>query len=180
MNMMKNKILEEEKEGVIIGQSFPKKPISLRVLIGVPLIYIPILTTVPFVLVGVFLVQLHLRMLGARNIKSYWEFVPRWVTHRYIYKTQPVASSSIFNIAHYKWFWIFNCKLYCPLSVALLRYAVYLVKIVENWWCPFTHERKEEYCDAAIDYSFWHTSKELAEKLDPKDRDNPIWNKDMR
>lgn len=176
-----NKFLDEEKEGVTIGQSYPKQSVLLRVLIGTPLIYLPILTTIPFVLIGVILVRWHLRILGAKNMKSYWrDFVPAWITHRYTYKTQPVATDSIFSIQHYKWAWIFNCKMYCPLSVALLRYAVYLVKIVENWWCPFTHSRKEEYCDAAIDYSYWHIDKKRAAKLHPDDRNNPIWNKDAR
>lgn len=173
-------ILNEETEGAVIGQSYKKVPIIPRIIIGAPLIYLPILTTVPFVLVGVFFVRCHLRILGARNMRSYWSFVPSWISHRYTHKTQPVASTSIFSLKHYKWFWIFNCKLYCPMSVALLRYAVYLVKIVENWWCPFAHERKEEYCDAPIDYSYWHTEKRLTDKLHPDDRNNPIWNKDAR
>lgn len=177
-NTIETKILSEEYEGVLIGRTFPKIPIFPRIVIGTPLIYLPILTTIPFVVVGVFIVRWHLWMLGARNIKSYWEFVPKWVTHRYVYATQPVASDNPLDFAHYKWFWIFNCKVYCPLSVALFRYAVYLIKIVENWWCPFAHERKGEYCDASIDYSFWHVFPELNKRLDPEDRDNPIWNRD--
>ncbi|HSW47563.1 MAG TPA: hypothetical protein VLG67_00635 [Candidatus Saccharimonadales bacterium] len=179
MKNPKNEFLNEETEGVLIGKTYQKIPIFPRIIIGVPLIYIPILTTIPFVLIGVTLVRWHLWLLGARNMRSYWSFVPAWITHRYVYKTQ-ITEGSIFDPGHYKWFWIFNCKLYCPLSVALLRYAVYLVKIVENWWCPFTHERKEEYCDAPIDYSFWHTDKKLIKKLHPDDRDNPIWNRDVR
>lgn len=66
------------------------------------------------------------------------------------------------------------------MSIALLRYNVYLVKIVENWWCPFTHERKEEYSDASIDYSFWHMDPVREKALDPKDKDNPIWNERAR
>ena len=180
MQNAQTQFLNEELEGVIIGQSYKKVPRLPRILIGAPLIYLPLLTTIPFVALGVFLVRWHLHLLGARNMRGYWSFVPEWITHRYTHKTQPIASKSIFSLKHYKWFWIFNCKLYCPLSVALFRYSVYLVKIVENWWCPFTHGRKEEYCDASIDYSFWHTNTELATKLHPDDRDNPIWNKDVR
>ena len=172
--------LDEVFEGVELGKNFPKRPVFLRVIIGVPLIYIPILTTTPFVLIGVTLVRWHLWCLGAKNMKGYWDFVPAWVSHRYNYKTQPVVTPSIFSIPHYKWFWIFNCKVYCPMSIALLRYAVYLVKIVENWWCPFTHERKQEYADAAIDYSFWHVDEATKKLLHPDDRNNPIWNKDAR
>lgn len=64
------------------------------------------------------------------------------------------------------------------MSVALLRYAAYLVKIVENWWCPFDHEYKHEYADGAIDKSFWHIYSHEIELLHPDDRDNPIWNED--
>jgi hypothetical protein len=52
----------------------------------------------------------------------------------------------------------------------------YLVMIVENWWCPFKHDRKEEYLEGAIDQSFWHVDPEDCEKLHPDDRHNPIWN----
>jgi hypothetical protein len=64
------------------------------------------------------------------------------------------------------------------MSVALLRYNVYLVKIVENWWCPFTHERKQEYVDASIDYSYWHVEDKRRSLLHSEDRNNAIWNKD--
>ena len=49
--------LDEVFEGVELGKNFPKRPVFLRVIIGVPLIYIPILTTTPFVLIGVTLVR---------------------------------------------------------------------------------------------------------------------------
>jgi hypothetical protein len=62
------------------------------------------------------------------------------------------------------------------MSVALFRYAVYLVMIVENWWCPFAHERKQEYAGAAIDESFWHIDPQELKKLHPDDKSNPIWN----
>ena len=67
--------------------------------------------------------------------------------------------------------------MYCPFSVASLEWTTYLTKVVENWWCPFRHERKPHYAGSAIDYSFWHMSRDV-EKLAPEDRDNPIWNKD--
>jgi hypothetical protein len=65
---------------------------------------------------------------------------------------------------------------YCPLSVALFRYAAYLVKIVENWWCPFAHNRKKDYVEGAIDKSFWHMFPEELEKLHPDDQKEPMWN----
>ncbi len=173
-------ILDEVQEGVIIGKTYYKRPLLFRVLVGIPLIYLPIIVSMPFVVIGVLLVRGHLRALGAHNMKGYWEFVPSWVSHRYIYATQPVPRSNPLAPGHYKWYWIFNCKVYCPLSIALLRYFVYLVKIVENWWCPFEHSRKKDYADASIDASYWHIDERTKALLNPDDRDNPIWNKDAR
>ena len=173
-------VLDEAEEGVLIGRSYLKRPRWFRVLVGVPLIYVPILVTMPFVILGVFFVRLHLRALGAHNMKNYWYFVPAWASHRYTMATQPRYNSNVFAIVHYKTYWLFNCRLYCPLSVGMLRYFVYLVKIVENWWCPFEHSRKQDYADAAIDMSFWHIREKQRAMLHPKDRDNPIWNKSVR
>jgi hypothetical protein len=50
------------------------------------------------------------------------------------------------------------------------------VKLVENWWCPFTHGTKETYKDASIDKSFWHIYPEEVKKMEKEDVDNPIWN----
>lgn len=173
-------VLDEAEEGVLIGRSYLKRPRWFRVLVGVPLIYIPIIVTMPFVVLGVFTVRLHLRALGARNMKGYWYFVPSWASHRYSLATQPRYNNNIFAIVHYKTYWLFNCRLYCPLSVGMLRYFVYLVKIVENWWCPFEHSRKQDYADAAIDMSFWHIRDKPRATLHPDDRDNPIWNEQAR
>jgi hypothetical protein len=89
------------------------------------------------------------------------------------------AAWSFSSQAH-RFYWIFNCKLYCPLSVALFRYAAYLVMIVENWWCPFAHNKKQEYAEAAIDKSYWHLHAQERERLHPDDCDNPIWNEAPR
>lgn len=62
------------------------------------------------------------------------------------------------------------------LSVALFSYTAYLVKIVENWWCPFTHDQKMTYAESAIDKSFWHVDPQELVKLHPDDRFNCIWN----
>lgn len=163
---------------VKIGCNYPRQPFW-KVVLGVPLIYLPLLTTVPFVIVGVMLVRTHLRYVGGMEIKPYWEFVPAWVSHRYGNREQPVLDIPWYQPARYRFFWIFNCKLYCPLSVALFRYASYLVQIVENWWCPFAHARKEEYTEGAIDRSFWHVDPRETAKLHPDDRRNPIWNEDV-
>lgn len=160
---------------VSIGCNYRRQPFW-KILLGVPLIYLPILTTVPFVAVGVILIRIHLRYVGGMNIKRYDDFVPAWISHRYANRDQPTLDLPRLHPAHHRIFWVFNCKLYCPLSVALFRYALYLVKIVENWWCPFGHDRKHDYAEGAIDRSFWHVDPEDRMKLHPDDDQNPIWN----
>lgn len=159
-----------------IGKGFQRASYP-RQLLGVILIYVPLLTTVPFVLIGTWLVRLHLWMIGATEVKGYWDFVPTWVSHRYRNAQHiRLEEAGRWNIVRTRAFWILNCKLYCPLSVALMDYSAYLVKIVENWWCPFAHDRKPTYAESAINMSFWHTSSETLSRLHPDDRDNPIWN----
>ena len=164
-------------ERVTIGANFLQQP-TWKKAVGIPLIYFPLITTTPFVLLGVLLVRTHLKYVGAMNICSYWDFVPAWLSHRYRNDNQIVYSTGAawYNLRAYRSYWIFNCKLYCPLSVALFRYAAYLVMIVENWWCPFTHDKKQEYAAGAIDKSYWHLHAQERERMHPDDRDNPIWN----
>lgn len=162
-------------DSVKIGCNYEKQPFW-KVALGVPLIYVPIISTVPFVIIGILLVRTHLKYVGGMEIKAYRDFVPTWISHRYRNEEQPAINVSRFHFARYRLFWIFNCKLYCPLSVALFRYMVYLVKLVENWWCPFGHDQKQEYAEAAIDKSFWHVDPAELAKLHPADKQNPIWN----
>lgn len=166
---------------VIVGKNYNEQPIWKRYL-GVPLVYLPILVTIPFVIMGAVIVRLHLKYIGCMEVKSYSDFVPSWVSHRYSYKNQITYSTETakFHFRAFRWYWIFNCKLYCPMSVALFRYFAYLVMIVENWWCPFTHDKKSEYVDAAIDKSYWHIHADELHKLNPEDRDNPVWNEDAQ
>jgi hypothetical protein len=166
-------------ERVRIGSNYLKQP-TWKLFLGVPLIYFPLITTTPFVLLGVLLVKTHLKWVGGMNIRSYWDFVPSWVSHRYRYDNQITYSTGAawYNLRARRFYWIFNCKLYCPLSVALFRYVAYLVTIVENWWCPFEHDRKDEYREGAIDKSYWHLHAIEREKLHPDDLNNPIWNED--
>jgi len=168
-------------ERVNIGANFPQQS-TWKKAVGIPLIYLPLITTTPFVLLGVLLVRTHLKCVGGMNIRSYWDFVPAWVSHRYRYDNQIVYSTGAawYNLRAYRSYWIFNCKLYCPLSVALFRYAAYLVMIVENWWCPFAHDKKQEYAAGAIDKSYWHLHTQERERLHPDDRDNPIWSEASR
>ena len=164
-------------ERVEIGGNFANQPLW-KVFIGVPLIYLPIIFSIPFVIICVVVVKAHLQLMGAKNIKSYWDFVPQWCSHRYSYNDQITYTTGAkwHNFREYRWYWVFNCKLYCPLSVALFRYIAYLVKIVENWWCPFDHGKKLEYSEGAIDKSYWHLHEQEQNRLHPDDRDNFIWN----
>ena len=160
---------------VQIGGNYVKQPFW-KIILAVPLIYLPIITTVPFVIIGVVLIRTHLQHVGGMEIKTYRDFVPAWLSHRFGNSEQPAIHISRWHPAHYRFFWIFNCKLYCPLSVALFSYTAYLVKIVENWWCPFAHEQKKTYAESAIDESFWHVDPRELVKLHPDDRQNPLWN----
>jgi hypothetical protein len=54
-----------------------------------------------------------------------------------------------------------------------------LVKIVENWWCPFDHDKKAEYNESAIDKSYWHLQIVERAKFHPDDLNNPTWNEDV-
>ncbi len=168
-------------ERVSIGKRFYTLS-PWRRYVGSMLIYLPLVVSLPFVLIGALVLYAHLWVLGAKDLKPYWDFLPGWSTHRYnklsdqitfkMDTTAPWASSKLF--------WMFNCNFYCPLSVGLYEWSTYLVKAVENFWCPFFHERKETYADSAIDQSYWHIRPENREKLNPDDRDCPIWNEDAK
>ena len=166
---------------VRIGENFKKQP-TWKVLLGTPFIYIPIIVTVPFVILAAIMVRIHLKYTGATGVKSYWDFVPAWISHRYTYDNQIIykSKSSWHNWRSYRFFWIFNCKLYCPMSVALFKYMAYLVQIVENWWCPFEHDKKKDYGESAIDSSYWHIYETERAMLHEDDRENPIWNEDAK
>lgn len=162
---------------VLIGKNHKQRPLWQNTL-GTLLIYLPILLSVPFAIVAVILVKWHLKIMGAENLKTYSDFVPDWISHRYTQKTQITFTTGMpwWQPSRYRVFWLFNCKVYCPLSVALFSYLAYLVKVVENWWCPFFHDKKGSYEEGAIDKSFWHIYPAEREKLHPEDRENPIWN----
>lgn len=165
---------------VKIGRNYVTLPMW-RHYLGVPLVYLPIIVMIPFILLGVVLLRWHLRLVGATNLRTYWSFVPSWASHRYRLADQPVfhTATTRWQLRAYRWYWVFNCKLYCPLSVALFRYCAYLVMIVENWWCPFGHDKKSEYAIAPIDQSYWHIFEKERNSLHPDDRNNPIWNDEV-
>jgi hypothetical protein len=144
---------------------------------GVVLIYVPIIT-LPFVFFSAWVTYLHLKLVGAKNIRSFKSFLPERSSHRYTLKNQ-ITMEPGYSVSptQSKLYWILNCTWYCPVSVGLFEWHAYLVKLVENWWCPFHHSRKNtNYQDGAIDKSFWHLYPQDIVKLEPADRDNPIWN----
>lgn len=169
------KACEEEYPRVSIAKGYAKVSV-IRVFFGLPFVYGPIVFS-PFFFLSALSVYFHLRMNGAKELKFLTAFLPARESHRYKFKSQIVKKdvTKFSPITKSRLFWIFNCTYYCPVSVALLEWHTYLVKIVENWWCPFTHSRKAQYADAAIDGSYWHTPAD-SQQLHPEDRDNPIWN----
>lgn len=162
-----------------IGKNFYDLPAWRRYL-GALLIYLPLFVSLPFVLLGALILYAHLVTLGAKNLKRYRDFLPTGASFRYrtlkeqvTFKFDPSAPW-----ASAKAFWQFNCNYYCPLSVGLYEWSTYLVKTVENFWCPFFHDRKEAYRDSAVDQSYWHILPENRETLHPEDRNCDIWNED--
>lgn len=163
----------ETKEERASFLGFKKRSFFVQAL-ALPLIYIPVLF-LPFVILCGLFAYAHLRLMGADGIKGFRDFVPVRNTHRYTVKNHPVLDNKI-PLMGSKLYWTFNCTVYCPHSVGLFAWITYLVKIVENWWCPFHHEKKQSYADARIDQSFWHMYRDSAKKLHPDDLKNPIWN----
>lgn len=168
--------LDPEASRVCIGKN--NKEISgIQRFFGVWLIYLPILT-LPFVLLSAYISYIHLRLMGAKNIKPLKSFLPDKKSFRYTMASQIVMEPGYkLSPTQTKIFWVINCTWYCPFSTGLFEWHAYLVKLVENWWCPFHHSRKNEhYREGAIDQSFWHIFPEDIGKLEAEDRDNPIWN----
>jgi hypothetical protein len=137
-----------------------KKRNSVVFQLGKILVSLMLTLCLPFVIFSALITVLHLKMAGATNMKAYRSFLPE---------------NKTFSSA--KTFWATNYSRLLVFSTALFDWHAYLVKLVENWWCPFHHNRKEpHYRAGAINQSFWHLYPEDFKKLDPDDRDNPIWN----
>lgn len=167
----------ENCQRVEIGKNHNNMSIPSRAL-GMVFVYLPILT-LPFVILSAYLTYYHLRLVGGRNIKTWGDFLPDRKSYRYTYKTQITMHPTFkASASQSKLFWILNCTWYCPYSVALFEWHTYLVKIVENWWCPFGHDKKQDYVEGSIDKSFWHLNPVDTEKMIPEDRYNPIWNEE--
>lgn len=143
--------------------------------IGLILVYLPVFT-LPFVIVSAYLTYYSLIFCGAKNVKTLRDYIPKRSSHRYTLKQQIVMNGSFkLSLAQSKLYWFINCTMYCPYSVALFEWHAYLVKAVENWWCPFSHANKENYKTGSVDKSFWHIYPEEQGKLNSTDRDNPIF-----
>lgn len=165
------KACESCSNRVEIGKHHKQLSFARRIS-GIGLIYLPILT-MPFVFLSAYITYCHLILVGAKNVKTLADFLPARASHRYNLKNQITMRPSLLE---YKLFWILNCSWYCPVSVALFEWHTYMVKIVENWWCPFAHDKKEGYSNARIDKSFWHIHAVNRAKLHVDDLNNPIWN----
>lgn len=163
---------------ITIGKNYDKQP-AWKVFIGIIFIYLPLFITLPFNILTAIFVYFHLKFVGGHNIKKYTDFLPKWTSHRYNSSNQIVVDDTKLPAPRkFKWFWLFNCKMYCPMSIALFDYISYLVKIVENWWCPFYHNKISKYRGSAVDASYWHIDPERKSKLHPDDRKNTIYNAD--
>lgn len=171
--------LSPDIERVCIGKHHRDISFS-RQFFGVLLIYVPVLT-LPFVLLSGFISHVHLRLMGAQNIRPLRSFFPDKKSFRYTMSNQITMKPGYgLSPTQTKLFWILNCTWYCPVSVGIFEWHAYLVKLVENWWCPFHHSKKNNhYREGALDKSFWHIYPDDIVKLNPEDRDNPIWNEEL-
>lgn len=168
------KACESCNERVKIGCNHKKRSVLSRA-IGLLFIYLPILT-LPFVILSAYMTYFSLRLVGAENVKTWSDFIPDRASHRYDLKSQITMEGTFkLSLAQSKLYWILNCTWYCPYSVALFEWHAYMVKVVENWWCPFGHSRKDNYGEGAIDQSFWHLYPEDKIKLHEEDKNNPIF-----
>lgn len=159
---------------VNVGRNYKKQSILARA-IGLIFIYLPIFT-LPFIILSAYLSYYSLILCGAENVKKWGDYIPDRATHRYSMKNQITMDGSFkLSFAQSKLYWILNCTVYCPYSVALFEWHSYLVKVVENWWCPFAHGEKENYKNGSIDQSFWHIYPDESEKLHEDDSSNPIF-----
>jgi hypothetical protein len=159
---------------VQIGSTYNQTSVLSRA-IGLVLIYLPIFT-LPFVIASAYLSYYSLIFCGAKNVKKWKDYLPDKASHRYTLKEQITMEGSFkMSLSQSKLYWILNCTVYCPYSVALFEWHAYLVKVVENWWCPFAHATKEDYSDGSIDKSFWHIDPKDITKLHRDDRNNPIF-----
>lgn len=173
------KACETCSDRVVIGSNHDKMSVQSRA-VGMLLIYLPILT-LPFVIISAYLTYFSLKCVGAQNLKTWADYIPHRASYRYSLENQITMKKSFkLSLGGSKLFWILNCTWYCPYSVALFEWHAYLVKVVENWWCPFGHDKKHNYKSGAIDQSFWHIYPDEKAKLNEEDKNNPIFTEDAK
>ena len=131
----------------------------------------------PFIIFSGLITRLHLKMAGVISMKLFESFLPE----NTLYANDVRSQATLKTIS---WFAQLRCSpsgnaldmSYWVYSKALFDWHAYLVKVVENWWCPFYHDRKDPYYRiGAINQSYWHLYPEDAIKLVPEDRENPLW-----
>jgi hypothetical protein len=155
-----------------------QKEQSLAYHLGNVLLSLLLLLCLPFVIFSAMMTVLHLKMAGATNMRLYRSFLPDSKSFSYELKNPvTMVPGAWFSPSGNSTFWVVKSSRFLTYSTALFDWHAYLVKLVENWWCPFHHNRKEpHYRVGAINQSFWHLYPEDLIKLAPDDRDNPIWN----
>jgi len=123
-----------------IGKFYFSQPKWKRGL-AIPLVYLPIFTTLPFAAFFSLLTKLVLMLTGNRSIPTIRSLMPCWVSHRYTHETQITMKPKLiwYDPVSYmdylramKWFWIFNCKMYCLTSVAILRQTTAISRAVKQ------------------------------------------------
>ncbi len=155
-----------------------KKIISLPFHLGNLLASLLLTLCMPFVIFSAMMTVLHLKMAGASNMRVYRSFLPDYKPFPYELKNPvTMVPGAWFSRIPITTYWVAKYARFLVYSTALFNWHAYLVKLVENWWCPFHHNRKDpHYRIGAINQSFWHLYPEDFIKLAPDDRDNPIWN----
>lgn len=180
MGTLKNgneKSIERDRDAAMdANDSQKRKSVAYR--LGNVLLPLLLLLCLPFVIFSAMMTVLHLKMAGATNMRAYRSFLPDNKMFSFGYNSSVNLMPGVwFSCIPNTTFWVANYTNFLALSTALFNWHAYLVKLVENWWCPFHHNRKDpHYRIGAINQSFWHLYPEDLIKLAPDDRDNPIWN----
>jgi hypothetical protein len=180
METLKNcnkKVTESDWDADMEADDSQKRK-SLAHEIGNGFLSLLLLLFLPFVIFSAMMTVMHLKMAGATNMRVYRSFLPDGNSFPYELKNPvTMVPGAWFSRIANTTFWVAKYSRFLGYSTALFDWHAYLVKLVENWWCPFHHNRKDpHYRVGAINQSFWHLYPEDLMKLAPDDRDNPIWN----
>lgn len=77
---------------VEIGKHHNQMPVWQRA-VGMVLVYLPILT-LPFVILSAYTTYWHLRFVGAKNLKTWGDYLPSRASYRYTYENQVTMKPS--------------------------------------------------------------------------------------